>query len=151
MKPMNQLFYILLTAAVGTCLPLMSSANGTLGKTIGSPLASVLLAFLIAASVIYIIMLISGAKFPAADVIKKTNFMMWVGGFFIAMNIITFTIGPQKIGISNVIVIFVSSQLISSLLVEHFGLLHFAVHKINWQRSLGALLLMGGVILIKKY
>lgn len=151
MKGMNQLFYILLTAAVGTCLPLMSSSNGTLGKTIGSPLAAVLFAFLVAAAVIFIVMLVSGARFPSVESIRRTNFMMWVGGFFIAMNIITFTIGPQKIGISNVIVIFVGSQLISSLLIEHFGLLHFAIHRINWQRTLGAVLLTGGVILIKKY
>jgi len=67
------------------------------------------------------------------------------------MNIITFTLGPQKIKISNVIIIFVASQLISALLIEHFGLLHFEIHKINWQRSLGAVLLTAGLILIKKY
>lgn len=148
---MNQLFYIILTLLVGFCLPILASANGMLSKSLGSPLTATLGVFLVATVVISLVVI--GSKSPGitATSLSKTDWRMWTGGIFVVLNIITFTLAPQKIGVGNMIILFISGQIISSVLVEHYGLLNFPVQVISWPRAIGLCFIIGGVILVKRF
>ncbi|MBB3054233.1 DMT family transporter [Mucilaginibacter gotjawali] len=148
---MNNVSYILATLMVGMCLPLMASSNGALGRTLGSPYLATLCAFLIAALLVGLLIAVTRTPLPVNGQLLKTNWVMWLGGVIIAMNILTFSIVPQKIGVGNTIIFFIAGQIISSVLIEHYGWLHYAAHPVNWVRVAGIMLLVTGVILIKKF
>lgn len=147
----HSIWFALLTLLVGFCLPVMASANGTLGKSLGSPFTATLCVFLLASSLIGVVIMVSHSPGLNLTNVANTNWKMWLGGFIVVVNIITFTIVPQKIGASNMIILFIAGQMISSVVADHFGLLNFPVHTINWQRIAGLLLITAGVILVKKF
>ncbi len=148
---MNNIFYPLMALAVGTCLPVMAASNGALGKVLGSPYVGTLSAFIVAAIVVSLLIAFTRTPMPLSSSFLKTNWIMWAGGVIIAMNILTFTIVPQKIGVGNTIIFFIAGQLISSVIIEHFGWLNYSVHTVNWFRITGIALLLTGVTLIKKF
>ena len=147
---MNTL-YVAAVLVVGFCVPIMSFANGLLAKTISSPYVATLISFCVAAMVMTGIVITTNQPFPATAALAQTKWFMWIGGLFIVMNIVTLTVVPQKIGVGNTIILFVSGQIFSSVIIDHFGLLNFQQHALNWQRLLGVALLVSGIILIKKY
>jgi transporter family-2 protein len=148
---MNNIIYSLLPIMVGLCLPLMGIANGNLGKAFGSPFTATFGVFLVALAGITFVILVSKAPLPTANQIKEAKLWYWVGGLIVVMNIVTFTVSPSKIGIGNLIIFFVAAQLVSSIIIEHFGFFNVIKHTINWQRILGVCFLIGGVFLIKKF
>ena len=148
---MDSSVYIILTLFVGLCLPIMASANGSLSKSFGSPFTATFGIFALAIGLIGLIVLFTNSPGITVGSISQTNWKMWLGAFIVVMNIVTFTIVPEKIGAANMIVFFIAGQLISSVFVEHYGLLNFPIHQITWQRVLGIALLIVGVVMIKKF
>lgn len=148
---MNNIIYSLLPIMVGLCLPIMGIANGNLGKAFGSPFTATFGVFLVALAGITFVILVSKAPLPTANQITGTKLWYWIGGLIVVMNIVTFTVSPSKIGIGNLIILFVAAQLVSSIIIEHFALFNVIKHAINWQRILGVCFLIGGVFLIKKF
>jgi bacterial/archaeal transporter family-2 protein len=148
---MSSTIYILLTLLVGLCLPLMASANGALSKSIGSPFTATFGIFALATGLIGIITLVTKSPGLTVQSISQTNWKMWLGAFIVVMNIVTFTVVPQKIGAANMIVFFITGQIVSSVVVEHFGLINFPIHQITWQRFLGICFLIIGVVMVKKF
>jgi bacterial/archaeal transporter family-2 protein len=148
---MSGTIYILLTLLVGLCLPVMASANGALSKSMGSPFTATFGIFALAAGLMGISTLLSESPGLTVEGISQTNWKMWLGAFIVVMNIITFTVVPQKIGVANMIVFFIAGQIVSSVIVEHFGLLSFPIHEITWQRLVGIVFLIIGVVMVKKF
>lgn len=146
----NDVIYSILPIMVGTCLPLLAITNGNLGKSLGSPFTATFGVFLVALAGITIVILASNTGLPTVTQFSTTKWWYWLGGCIVVLNIVTFTVSPSKIGVGNMIVLFVASQIISSLIFEHFGLFNVVKKAIDWQRVLGAVFLIVGVYLIKK-
>ena len=54
-----------------------------------------------------------------------------------------------KLGATRLIVLVVAGQLVASVLLDHFGLLGYAVRPFNGWRALGCGLLIAAVLIIK--
>lgn len=148
---MSNWIFILMPLLVGLCFPVMAASNGILGKSLGSPFIGTLAVFQLGSVLLLFIMFLTNSGFPSVTQMLSINWKVWLGGCIVILNLVTFTIVPGKIGITNMIVLFIAGQLIASVVAEHFGLLHFPVHLINWQRILGVFCLILGVILVKKF
>lgn len=74
-----------------------------------------------------------------------------VGGLVGAVQVYAGLTQVQKVGAGPFMGFTVTAALISSLLLDHFGLFRLPPHPMNWLRGLGALLLVGGVTLIARY
>lgn len=147
----SSVIYILLTLLVGFCFPLMASSNGRLSKTFGSPFSATLAVFILCSLLSVAIIFFTKSPFPSVQKAVQIDWKVWLGACIVMLNIITFTVAPPKIGIGNMIIFFVAGQIISSVVAEHFGLLKFPVHEINWQRVVGLIMIVGGVALVKKF
>lgn len=148
---MNNYAFVLLTVLVGFCFPIMASSNGTLGRELGNPFVATLAVFQLGSALLLLILIFTRSGFPSLTQLVGINWKVWLGGCIVILNLITFTIVPGRIGITNMIVLFIAGQLIASVMVEHFGWLQFKVHAMNWQRIIGVIFLMLGVILVKKF
>ncbi|HEX4849187.1 MAG TPA: DMT family transporter [Puia sp.] len=151
-KPsMNNSIFILMTLIVGFCFPVMAASNGMLGKQLGGPFVATLAVFQLGSILLLLIIFLTRSAVPSLHQLLHINWKIWLGCCIVILNLITFTVVPGKIGIANMIVLFIAGQLLASMVLEHFGLLNLAVHAINWQRLLGLVFLIAGVILIKKF
>jgi transporter family-2 protein len=76
--------------------------------------------------------------------------MSWTGGIFGAIYIAISILMLPKLGAATVLALLVAGQMIGSIVFDHYGLLGVPVHSVNLSRILGALLLMAGVLLIRR-
>ena len=148
---MNNWIYFLATLIIGFCLPIMASSNGALSKSLGSPITSTFGIFVLSSVLLGLVVLFTKSPNISLNNLPNTNLKMWMGGCIVVINILTFSIAPQKIGVANMLVVFIAGQIISSIIVEHFGLLSFPKHEISLQRIVGVILIVAGVVLVKKF
>jgi len=73
----------------------------------------------------------------------------WLGGFFGAAYLAIAIVLIPRLGAATLVALVVAGQLVASLLCDHFGWLGVPVHALDVRRVAGALLLLGGVLLIR--
>ena len=141
--------------SAGITNTVMAGCNSTLGKKLHQPL--------VAAAVVYVVGLIativvtlSAALFNRAAVppmimIKEVPWWGWIGGALGAVYIIANVIVPEKIGASSFTGMTVTAAIITSIVMDHFGLVGFKQHPAGIARIIGACLMLGGLVLIAKF
>lgn len=79
-----------------------------------------------------------------------TPWYVWLGGFLGAIFVGYITWINQQQGVALTFALVVSGQIFCSLLIDHFGLLGSAVRTITLEKIIGAVLIIIGIVLIKK-
>jgi transporter family-2 protein len=122
--------------------------NVTLRGALASPMLAALISFLVGSLALLLFVLASGSAWPGRAQVGAVPLWAWFGGvlgaFYVASSII---IGP-RLGAAALLSLIVLGQLVTSLVLDHFGWLGFAQHPLNLTRALGAALLFCGVLLI---
>ena len=147
----NQLLLILLSLLAGMMIPFQSGMNAALGKSLQSPYFSALTVFVVAAAGLSLYILASRQPVPGIQQFSSAGWWSYLGGILGGAYILLIVLCAPKLGIGNVTVLVLLGQVISAVLIDHFGLLHTPVHPVNWPRMAGVLLLIAGVVLVKKY
>ena len=75
---------------------------------------------------------------------------IWLGGFLGAIFVGYITWINQQQGVALTFALVVSGQVFCSLVIDHFGLLGSAGRTITLEKILGAVLIIAGIVLIKK-
>lgn len=84
---------------------------------------------------------------PAA--IAKSSWASWAGGAFGVIYIVLAILLIPRLGAATVLALIVTGQLLASLVFDHFGLFGLPQQPADLFRILGALMLLGGVLLIR--
>jgi bacterial/archaeal transporter family-2 protein len=92
---------------------------------------------------------IGRVKFPGAR-FEETPLLWMLGGFFGAAYLGVSIVLLPRLGAATVVALVVSGQLISSLVIDRFALLGVPHHPFGPGRAIGALLLLAGVLLIRR-
>ncbi|CAM2010819.1 DMT family transporter [Acanthopleuribacter pedis] len=139
----------LMVLLTGTLIPIQAGVNGALARKTGSPMFAATVSFLIGTVfLLAIIPMVSGAIPKMADV-RETPWWVWSGGLVGAAYVVLVIMAVQKVGASTLIVFVVAGQMIASLIIDHYGLIGFPQVEITVKRMAGALLLIGGVLMIR--
>ncbi len=75
---------------------------------------------------------------------------MYAGGLLGAVYVVGVIALAPRLGALLTFALVIAGQLLASLLLDHLGLL-YPRHPVNLPRLLGALLLLAGVVLIRRY
>lgn len=143
------MFFLIITLAVGLLIPLQTAANSRLRTVVGPAYVSTLVSFSVSTLALLLVSLIAGIPIvPTGEMLAETPAWMWFVGI-IAVVTITIAIHLFKeIGQLQAIVIPMFSQLIFSLLIDHFGWFGSQVIPLGSKRIIGSLLLIAGVVLV---
>ena len=87
---------------------------------------------------------------PSLGVMSRIPWWAWSGGFFGAVFIAIAIFLVPKLGAATFIALFVAGQLLASLAFDHFGWLGLDVRPVDATKLIGAALLVGGVVLIRR-
>jgi transporter family-2 protein len=137
-----------LAFAAGVVLIVQVGVNTTLRNALGAPVLAALLSFLVGSVALVAFLLLSRASWPARAQWLAIPWWAWLGGILGAFYVVTTIIAGPRIGAAALLALIVLGQLVTSLLVDHFGWLGFPQHPVTALRLLGALLLFGGMLLI---
>lgn len=142
------MFYILGILA-GCCLPLQTSANARLNERTGSPYSAALISFLVGLIFLAFLLLVCGESvwLPWGH-LAQLPWWIWLGGvcgtIFLTLNILLF----PRVGSVQTVVLPTLGQILMGLLVDHFGLFQGVQSSLTVTRTIGALLVIAGVVLV---
>lgn len=145
--------YILIALALllGAALPTQVAINSRLAGAVGSPMISAFISFLVGTIALFSYIVITGIPLSNAAGAKNASPITWTGGligaFYVAMSIILL----PKLGVALTISLIIAGQMLMSLVIDQFGMFGLPVKGISVLRVAGMLLIVAGVILIRKY
>lgn len=143
------MIYILIALVLGFCTPIQTAANSRMRLLVSSAPLSTLISFAVSTIVLIIAAFI--ASIPLTPSPQAFHDAPWWSWFIGVIPLITITIAIhlfKEIGQLQTMVIPMFSQLIFSLCIDHFGLFGSKVMPMNWQRAIGASLLIVGVTMV---
>ncbi|MBD1262164.1 DMT family transporter [Maribacter polysiphoniae] len=147
---MEKYIWILLAFFAGSFLPIQSAMNNKLAKTGGSPVHASMISFAIGllALVLYILLTSQNVSWRG---IKDAPTYAWIGGILGAFYVTIIVLAFPKIGPGLTFGLVVTGQLLISMLMEHFYIMGAQQIPISIGRIVGMILIIGGVIIMKKF
>ena len=145
------LLYYLAAFLVGMAAPTQAGINSLLSQVLGHPLRAAFVSFAVGMLAFIILSLVFRTGFPDFTKVATTPWYYWVGGLLGCCFVMTAIVVAPRIGATPYMALLICAQLITSVLLDHYGLLGFQEHAINWQRLVGAGLLFGGLALILRF
>ncbi len=144
--------YILTTLAffIGVLLPVQVGVNAELAKSINSSVLAALVSFLVGGICLIVSSVVFKASLPTWGQVVSLPMWLWGGGVIGAAVVLGSIIAGPKIGALALVSLLLAGQLVASILIDHYGWLGFNIQRMDFQRVLGVLLLVGGFLLIRK-
>ncbi|MCB0517828.1 MAG: DMT family transporter [Lewinellaceae bacterium] len=144
-------FFLLMAVVAGAVLPVQAGLNAKMGRAVGDPVYAALISFVIGSIGLFVYTLITKVELGQINQVGSVHWSVWSAGFMGAFYVAAVIVLVPKIGAALTFGLVITGQLGLSLLLDHFGLLGLSVHAINWQRTIGMALIVGGVLLIRNY
>jgi transporter family-2 protein len=149
---MNSLLpYLALAVAAGFVLPTQAGINSRLNLWTQSPILSAAISFAVGTMALVTYAVIVRVPLPAVNTLKYHPWWIWTGGLLGAFLVAASVVLAPKLGAAAMIALIISGQMLASLVLDHFGLIGYTVHPINWIRICGVALLVAGVVLIRTH
>jgi transporter family-2 protein len=140
----------LLAVFAGVSFVVQQAVNAELRTAIGSAAWAGFVSYLGGTVCMLALALAMHDTFPATATLERSNWWAWSGGFFGALYIGISILLVPRVGTATFVALLVAGQMLASLLADHFGLFGVAHHPLTLSRVIGAALLVGGVMLIRR-
>ena len=132
----------------GILNPFLGGMNTTLSKRINQPYWAVVFTFAIATTASLASALVSRQRLPEASSLANTPWWSWLGGLFAVGFVLSLTLVAEKLGASVFTSVTVTIAMLVSVVLDHYGVVGYPVHKVNVLRVVGGLVMTGGLALI---
>ena len=129
----------------GAFIPLIGILNARVGRALGEPIYATVIVFVVAILIALLVSAVFGKSSPMTQNLQNLAPFDFVAGVIVAFYVISATVLAPKIGVANFIVMAVSSQILFSLMIDHFGLFGAPSKPVNLTQIFGAGLLLLGV------
>lgn len=146
----NALFFLAVVLA-GALSTIQGPVNVQLGLNFThNPVLTTFISFTISALALALLALI--LRVPKPDWKgRTTTWWHWLGGVLGACYVCMMVIAVPRIGTAATMAIVLLGQIAFGLALDHFGLMGMLRRKINIQRVLGILLVLGGTFLVRSF
>ncbi len=142
--------WIVLAFLSGAFLPIQAGLNAKLGKAAESPVYASMLSFLIGTIGLFTYIILTNQTISWAGV-RAAPAHVWLGGLLGAFYVTVIILAFPKLGPGLTFGLVVAGQMIISILLEHFNILVAQQNSISLMKLLGVLLVVAGVIIIRKF
>lgn len=133
----------------GVFLAMQGGLNAQLGSLLKNPLLATLIAFVMSSGMAAVAILISMKELPSAEQVRSIPSYLWFSGALssvIGVSLYYYTI--PRLGISTMISLGLSSQLIFSVIAGHYGWFGLPIEPVSIKRLAGVILMITGILFI---
>jgi bacterial/archaeal transporter family-2 protein len=141
---------ILLVLVAGSMVALQAPTNAMLAKAGGSPVLAALISFGVGTAALLGVWLASGNR-PASSAFAGLPWYAWIGGLYGAFFVAVAAYASPRIGLATLITVGIAGQIAMALWLDHLGALGLPREPISLGRIAGALLVVAGVVLVRRY
>lgn len=144
---MNIVFY-LLAVTVGVAISVQAAVNSQLAHGLGgNAVMAALVSFACGTAVLVLAAAARGGLAESFGALATQPLWKFAGGFLGAGFVFGTVFLAARIGLLNLVVLVIAGQLLMSMAIDNFGLIHMAVRKVSAVRMAGALVMVLGVAL----
>lgn len=147
---MDKLIWIFLVCLAGAFLPIQAGMNARLGQATESPVWASMFSFLVGTIGLLIYILVSRQTVSWAGVREAPGYV-WMAGIMGAFYVTIIILAFPRLGPGLTFGLIVAGQMILSVVLEHNNILVAHPTPINAMKILGIVLIVAGVIIIRKY
>lgn len=142
-------FPILLVLFGGAMIAIQAPTNAMLAKAGGSPVLAALISFAVGTAALLVTWMASGNR-PGTSAFAGLPWHAWLGGLYGAFFVAIAAYAAPRIGIASLITIGIAGQIATALWLDHIGALGLPREPVSLLRLAGALLVVIGVVLVRK-
>lgn len=140
---------VLLVLGAGAMIALQAPTNAMLARAGDSPVLAALISFAVGTVALLIVWLASGNR-PGAGAFASLRWYAWIGGMYGAVYVAVAAYAAPRIGLASLITIGIAGQIAMALWLDHMGALGLPREPVNLGRIAGALLVIAGVVLVRR-
>lgn len=139
-----------LAALAGASFVVQATVNTQLRGALGSACWASFVSYLGGTLVMLAVIVVIREPLPTAEAAARSSWLYWTGGLFGAIYVVITIMLLPRLGAATLLALFVTGQMLASLAFDHYGLFGLARQPADLPRLLGALLLVAGVVLIRR-
>ena len=132
----------------GVLNTVQSGSNATLAKTLHQPILAALIVTAVNGCAYLALAPFIGLHWPKAAAFVEVPWWAWLGGAFGGTYVLASIFFAEKLGGGIFIGLTVTAGVITSITMDHYGLVGFKPHPVNWPRFVGGALMIFGVTLV---
>ena len=140
---------VLLVLFAGGMIALQAPTNAMLARAGGSPVLAALISFVVGTIGLLVVWIASGNR-PGTAAFGGLPWYAWIGGLYGAIFVAVAAYAAPKIGLASLITIGIAGQILMALILDHMGALGLPREPITLGRIAGALLVVAGVVLVRR-
>lgn len=146
-----QVFLAILSVIAGISITLQTGLNTLLARHMHSSIIAAGISFAVGTVCLFTITVFMKSPTPTLHMIRTTPLFLWVGGALGAYYVFMAVSASSKLGATTFFTLILTGQMITAVIVDHFGIIGFNSQPISWQRIVGVVFLIIGVLLIKRF
>lgn len=143
------LFPMLLVLIAGGMIALQAPTNAMLAKAAGSPVLAALISSVLGTAALFVAWLASGNR-PGMASFGTLPWYAWIGGLYGAVYVGVTAYAAPRLGLASLITVGIAGQILIALWLDHVGALGLMRQPASIMRVLGALLVVTGVVLVRR-
>jgi transporter family-2 protein len=145
------IYWLAIALLAGAFMPTQGAINNKLALFVQSPVLAAFISFGVGTIALFFYLLLAGTPFSQLLLAKNAPAIAWTGGLLGAFFVAAVVSLVPRLGVALTFSLIVAGQLIVTLVIDHYGLFDVPVKTVNLPRILGILLIIGGVILVRRF
>lgn len=146
------LFFYLFAMLAGIASAVEPGQNAEMSTSIESPLLAGSVSLVVSIATLAIAMVVTDQiGWPGAGKIAQVPWWAWFGGVLSAALTLAQLYVSKRIGAAPFLGIIVTTGVVTSILLDDFGLVGFKVHEAGLGRIVGGVLMIAGVGLVARF
>ncbi|MFV3318486.1 DMT family transporter [Pseudomonas sp. NY15374] len=140
---------LLIALLAGAAVPFQAGSNAALGRLLGHPLWAAGVSLLVSLMMLVPALLLMRAPIPQLQNLAQAPWWAWLGGVAGVIYITAALVLTPRLGAAGFIVCVIAGQVLSSLLIDQFGLMGLPEKPVNLPRLLGVAMIVGGMLVVQ--
>ncbi len=140
------LFPLFLAVFAGSLLPAQFSTNSALSHEVGSSVLTGAISYVVGSLFLFALLMVQRLK-PDWAAARRAPFWAWLGGAVGSAYVVGSVILTRALGAALATTLVIASQIITAILLDHFGVLGLQKRRINRLRLLAVLLTFAALAL----
>ncbi|HPF06856.1 MAG TPA: DMT family transporter [Spirochaetota bacterium] len=141
--------YLVMALLAGATIPSQAGINAKLNVYTGSPVTASIVSFLAGTMTLIIFAVVTRSPIPALSSFSGAPWWIWIGGVLGAFYVASCVILANKVGAVSMLALILAGQLLTSLVLDHYGLLGYQVQPVTIMKIIGIILIIAGVVFIR--
>lgn len=140
---------LLVALLAGAAVPFQAGSNAALGRLLGHPLWAAGVSLLVSLMMLVPALLLMRAPMSQLQNLAQAPWWAWLGGVAGVIYITAALVLTPRLGAAGFIVCVIAGQVLSSLLIDQFGLMGLPEKPVNLPRLLGVAMIVGGMLVVQ--